>query len=402
MPTPVIAVIGNLPPPAGGAEVFARELILALAKRGVAVHVLTQSHSKLAIQGSGESLFYPYDENAQSELSAAGVIIHSCLNELKDLEGVDQRGRYLAGLFRELRVELIHCHMSTGFLKEAISAAELAAIPIVSTLHGMTHLLPKYDSFTGPGWSPAIIASLMARASHNVVVSRPMLEYCERRGMKNVSLISSAVDCDRYSVDGLHTRQGILYVGKLNRYKGLQQTLSGFLRIAHQFDDALYLVGRGITLHFFEQTGFFLTASQQQRLRELIQNRRVILVGELDPQALQLHYRQRRVLALPSLTEGLPITILEALASGMPVVASSVGSIPDVVQDGVNGFLVPPGNITSFSQRLSEALTRDDPALAERCRASVALYDIEPITTAYLQLFRGLIENAPGRSSPGI
>ena len=70
------------------------------------------------------------------------------------------------------------------------------------------------------------------------------------------------------------------------------------------------------------------------------------------------------VLALSSFTEGLPVIVLEALAARVPVVATAVGGVPEVVEDGVSGFLVPPGDATALAAKLCEAL-RDD----ERRRA---------------------------------
>jgi glycosyltransferase involved in cell wall biosynthesis len=70
------------------------------------------------------------------------------------------------------------------------------------------------------------------------------------------------------------------------------------------------------------------------------------------------------LLVLPSFTEGMPNVVLEAFAAGVPVVATAVGGTPEVIEEGVSGYLVPPGNPGALAQRIRDAL-----AAGEDCRA---------------------------------
>jgi glycosyltransferase involved in cell wall biosynthesis len=72
-------------------------------------------------------------------------------------------------------------------------------------------------------------------------------------------------------------------------------------------------------------------------------------------------YSKANIFVLPSYGETSPITIIEAMASSLPVVASRVGGIPDLIQDGYNGFLVTPGNSLELSEKLDILL--NDPSL---------------------------------------
>ncbi len=66
------------------------------------------------------------------------------------------------------------------------------------------------------------------------------------------------------------------------------------------------------------------------------------------------------LLALPSFTEGMPNVVLEAFAAGVPVVSTAVGGAPEVVEDGVSGFLVPPGDAAALADRIGEALASEE------------------------------------------
>jgi len=72
---------------------------------------------------------------------------------------------------------------------------------------------------------------------------------------------------------------------------------------------------------------------------------------------------------MPSLTEGLPIVLLEAMQAGVPIVASKVGGIPNVLDNGMAGLLIEPGNIASLKQGLSEVICRPGTA-GERVQAA--------------------------------
>ena len=149
-----IVIICNLPPPAGGAEIFGRDLAVKLPEFGVDVAVITQNVLELKLREANASIRYPYCQQEQRPLYNLGVEIRTQLDEIMRPATLEARTGLLSAVISDLNPELIHCHMPTGVLREAVSASELLGIPVVSTMHGMTNLVPRYDSFYGPEWSP--------------------------------------------------------------------------------------------------------------------------------------------------------------------------------------------------------------------------------------------------------
>jgi glycosyltransferase involved in cell wall biosynthesis len=85
----------------------------------------------------------------------------------------------------------------------------------------------------------------------------------------------------------------------------------------------------------------------------------VQLLGWIDPDAAAERLRRAHLLVLPSYMEGMPNAVIEAMAAGLPVVATDVGAVVDVVSDGVNGFVIPPRDTDRLFNALRELLMDD-------------------------------------------
>jgi glycosyltransferase involved in cell wall biosynthesis len=180
-------------------------------------------------------------------------------------------------------------------------------------------------------------------------------------------VIYGGVDPERYAPDPAGPRGGVLFVGRLTPHKGVDMLIRALPEEAE-----LTVVGSAGHDSALPERGY------PDLLRSLAAGRRVRFLGAVDDARLADLYRRAVALVLPSVertyygrtiavSELLGLVALEAMASGTPVIASRLGGLPEVVEDGVTGFLVPPGDETALHERLRILL--GDPARAARLGA---------------------------------
>ncbi len=141
----------------------------------------------------------------------------------------------------------------------------------------------------------------------------------------------------------------IVTVARFNAYKGHRYLVDAMARVLQRFPAATFLlVGSGRTL-----------AATRAQIARLGVGGSVRFVGE-TPDALDL-IAGADLMVLPSLSEGIPLAALEAQALGTPIVASAVGGLPEVIEHGASGFLVPPRDPPALADAIIAALS--DPSL---------------------------------------
>jgi glycosyltransferase involved in cell wall biosynthesis len=148
----------------------------------------------------------------------------------------------------------------------------------------------------------------------------------------------------------------LLFLGWVDREKGIFELLECALRLSESADVPAFKViiaGDGSAM-----------AETRRKLNDSRLGSMVELLGWIDSDAKVERLRRAHLLVLPSYMEGMPNAIIEAMATGLPVVATDVGAVGDLVCDGVNGFLIPPRNIDSLAKALRELLL--DALLRER------------------------------------
>jgi glycosyltransferase involved in cell wall biosynthesis len=175
----------------------------------------------------------------------------------------------------------------------------------------------------------------------------------------------------------------ILYAGVLIPRKGVHHLLRAFAKVAQEFPEVrLEIVGRDENPEYAEDL--------RQEVLRLGLNGRVSFVGEVPQVELANRMRRSCVFVLPSLSEGLGRVVVEAMATGTPVIGSHVDGIPEIVQEGLTGFLVPPGDEEALAERLRWVLKHPQEAKAMGHRArefARSFFSPEVYLAGYRRLF---------------
>jgi glycosyltransferase involved in cell wall biosynthesis len=134
---------------------------------------------------------------------------------------------------------------------------------------------------------------------------------------------------------------------------------------------------------------------------DLFRPKRVVFLGLLDVKHMADEYARCSLLCLPARAESAPMVIAEAMAAGKPVVATRVGGIPEMVEDGATGRLCVPGDPGQLAACLRELLTNDDLRrdMGERARcAAIQRYRADSVARATLDAYLRVL-NTPSSSS---
>jgi len=286
------------------------------------------------------------------------------------------------------RPDVLHAHFAFPMGWAAVEAARTTRVPVCLTVHGSDlNRVP----LLGPRHRSAVVSAL-ARANCVLAVSdalrRRALELCPTAAVRvayiGVDLTAFSPGCRdeaRARVTSLRGVRGriVLYVGNILASKGVTVLLDAFSRLADTTTH-LVLVGGGSLVGQLERRAVAVGAHD-----------RVHLLGSQPHVVIPDLMRAADVFVLPSYSEGLPTVCAEALACGIPVVATSVGGVPEIVRNGETGLLVKPGEAGELARTLSEVL--NDPALRRRLaragRAHVEQhFDLRLNSAALLDLYR--------------
>ena len=282
--------------------------------------------------------------------------LHREISPLRDLRAV----YHVADLIRRQRPDILHTHTAkAGAIGRlaAMLAGDARPPIVVHTFHG--HVLRGYFDPVRSTFFRLLERSLARRTTALVAVSPEVRDDLVGLGVaprEKFTVIRLGIELDERVGSGRNglgpeTRRVLgvaetrFVVGWIGRMTGVKRTDDVLLAVRglreRGVDAVLCMVGDGPDRD-----------SVEQRAHDLDIVRHCLFVGYQDEVAP--YYAAFDALILPSANEGTPVSAIEALAGGRPVVATRVGGVPDVVRDGVDGFLVEPGDVDAMADRLAE------------------------------------------------
>ena len=174
----------------------------------------------------------------------------------------------------------------------------------------------------------------------------------------------------------------VVYTGRLDRNKGLYDLVNALPELTKRWPRChLWLVGEGP-----DRDRLF------QQIKDLDLQGQVVLPGAFDD--VEEVLRAANLFILPSYFEGLSISLMEAMAHQVPVIASNIPGNNDIIQSGVNGCLVPAGNVSAISQAIQDALANPDQLTRWATAAQQTIqnnYSLASMVNAHLKLFEQLV-----------
>lgn len=242
--------------------------------------------------------------------------------------------------FKEKKIDLINCH-DLRYNKNLYVETDT---PVLFTVHLQMRKFPDTD-----------LDYCRDKKISFATISREGELLCQEKGLSIAGYTPNGVDTDKFAFSK-NKRSGVLFAGRIHENKGVEVAIK-----------AAILAKQKITL-----VGPVGTKDEDKKFFEKIRtayfdNELVEYAGEKTQDELAEYYKNAGVMILLSESEGMPLTILEAMSTGLPVIGSRIGGIEDIIEDGKNGFLIESRDEKLIAEKIIEAKKIDN----NKCRQRV-------------------------------
>lgn len=225
--------------------------------------------------------------------------------------------------------------------------------------------------------------SVLSNSNRIVALNGNVKDYLNNKGFKNIDIIPNAINPNEYSDQG--NGNFILYTGRLSKVKGINYLIKAFLELGTEFEDTeLLIVGSG---------------PEEKQLKENLKGHKfenkIKFIPMLNKTKLKEYLSRCSVLVLPSLFETFGIVLIEAMASGKPVIASNIPGPNEIIENGYNGFLFEKENHKELTNCLKLLLSDNSlqKKIGKNAKKTVEeRYTFEKVAEEYLNVFNKILK----------
>ncbi len=250
----------------------------------------------------------------------------------------------LADHLQRRNVRHLHNHIATATCTVAMLTSKISGIPFSFTIHGPDIFFePKHWRIDAKIQEASFVACISDFCRSQCMI------FSDQQYWNKLQIVHCGIDPQKYLTRDTRAEPGphLVFVGRLAGVKGVPVLLDALAELSQEIPGLrVTLIGDGPE-----------RADLEQRAKVLGLGSVVTFAGYKSQAAVAATLAQSDLLVLPSFAEGVPVTLMEAMASGLPVLATRVGGISELVEDGISGFLVPPGNSEALTSRLRDLLT---------------------------------------------
>ncbi|HUY01148.1 MAG TPA: glycosyltransferase family 4 protein [Candidatus Deferrimicrobium sp.] len=367
-------VQGIYPLEVGGAELYSYKLTINLSKLGHKISVFMPNcfgfhFGTKQINKNFRIFFFPY-------------LIAKFLSGILFVIGVLLQ--FLTAIPKMGRVEVVHAHtagypMIAGFL-----LSKILRIPLIITCHGSDIITERNNI-----WLRCIQDYIFKRSNYVITVSNELKRILEKT-LKNISIavISGGVDKGFFKLKSKNmkdrTSYNILFVGSLRTLKNPKITLDALLKLkGYKYGLNLNIIGNG---PLYDD---LIEYCQKNQLNN------VTFIKSISHKKIRQFYEDADLFLMPSLSEGTPLALIEAMASAKPIIASYVGGITDLIKNGHNGILIDPQNLTQLVEKIQFLIENSEfsKKIGMNARKTVLSRSWENICREYLEIYNKAIRS---------
>jgi len=253
----------------------------------------------------------------------------------------------LADYMQREGVVHLHNHFGNSSCSVAMIAAQMAGLPFSYTAHG------PMEFFEPHHWR---LDAKIARAAFVAAISHFSRSQCmlfsDPAHWDRIKIVHCGVDPSIYGTEraGHSPGKRLMFVGRLAGIKGVPLLLDALAQLQDKHPDAhLTLIGDGPD-----------RAALETKTKAMGLGDRVTFTGYLGQAEVAEHLNRSDALVLPSFAEGVPVVLMEAMAAQLPVIATRVAGVQELVEDGVSGYTLPPGDMEALVEALDHLLSDPD------------------------------------------